>query len=71
MIEDSPGNVFGGFFFNTGFIYTNESQSGELTITHLDFNLQVVSGTFFFDVIDQNGALRQIREGRFDMQFTQ
>ena len=32
---------------------------------------QVVSGTFFFDIIDQNGDLRQIRDGRFDMQFTQ
>lgn len=63
--------MFGGYFFNTGFVYTNDMQTGELTITHLDLENQTVSGTFWFDVIDQNGDLKQIREGRFDMQFTQ
>jgi hypothetical protein len=71
LLEEAEGNVFGGYFFNTGFVYTNNMQSGELTITHLDLENQTVSGTFWFDVIDQNGDLRQIRNGRFDMQFTQ
>ena len=30
----------------------------------------IVSGTFWFDVIDFQGNLHQIREGRFDMQYT-
>ena len=53
------------------FSETNEVNTGELTITRLDLNEQIVSGTFFFDIIDQNGELRQIRDGRFDMQYTQ
>lgn len=57
--------------FNGDFYFTNSQQTGELTITHLDLNSQTISGTFFFDVIDQDGNLREIREGRFDMRFTQ
>jgi len=41
-----------------------------MTITRLDLSAQIVSGTFFFDIIDENGELREIREGRFDMRFT-
>ncbi|MFC5981116.1 hypothetical protein [Flavobacterium salmonis] len=45
--------------------------TGELKITKLDFTNNIVSGTFWFDVKDDKGVLHQIREGRFDMQFTQ
>ena len=30
----------------------------------------IVSGTFWFDVLDTFGVVHQIREGRFDMQYT-
>jgi hypothetical protein len=42
-----------------------------MTITRLDLNAQIISGTFFYDVIDGNGQLREIRDGRFYMRFTQ
>ncbi|MGJ8551189.1 hypothetical protein [Winogradskyella wichelsiae] len=71
LIENNPNNAFGGYFFNSGFVYTDSTNSGELHITHLDLINQTVSGTFFFDVVDQNGHLHEIRDGRFDMQFTQ
>jgi flagellar basal body rod protein FlgG len=48
-----------------------EENTGELKITHLDLTDQTISGTFFFDIVDRNGDLREIREGRFDMEFTQ
>lgn len=40
--------------------------SGELTITRLDLDAGIVSGTFWFDVTRNNGDLVEIREGRFD-----
>tara|TARA_R110002096_G_scaffold435916_1_gene664190 strand:- start:3650 stop:4189 length:540 start_codon:yes stop_codon:yes gene_type:complete len=71
LIEEATGNASGAYSFNGDLFFTSEQNSGQLIITHLDLNEQIVSGTFWFDVIDQNGDLRQIRDGRFDMQFTQ
>ena len=50
---------------------TNALTTGELTITKLDFNDNIVSGTFWFDAVNNTGEIKQIREGRFDAQFTQ
>lgn len=71
MITEAVGNATGIFGYNGDLFFTNSNETGQMTITHLDLDNQTVSGTFWFDVIDQNGDLRQIREGRFDMQFTQ
>jgi hypothetical protein len=61
----------GGTYALAGiFSYTSSMNSREMTINKLYSENQTVSGTFWFDVIDQNGDLRQIREGRFDMQYT-
>ena len=69
--EFDVGGVSGVYWFNGDFYDTDDQNSGELTITRLDLNAQIVSGTFFFDIIDENGESREIREGRFDMRFTQ
>ena len=66
--ERIDNNAYGKFFFNIDFTYTDAIQTGELTITKL--TNQIVSGTFWFDVEDQNGVVHQIREGRFDMKYT-
>nr|WP_315258204.1 hypothetical protein [uncultured Flavobacterium sp.] len=50
---------------------TNTINTGELKIAKLDFTNNIVSGTFWYDVKDNNGVIHQIRDGRFDMQFTQ
>ena len=71
LTNNSISNAFGTYSLSANFSETNEVNTGELTITHLDLSNQIVSGTFWFDVIDHNGNLREIREGRFDMQFTQ
>ena len=68
---NAPDNAFATYALGGNFFETNSNQTGQMTITHLDLENQTVSGTFWFDVIDQNGDLKQIREGRFDMQFTQ
>src|SRR5690606_28232099 len=50
--------------------YTNEIQRGLLTIKHFDNVSQIVSGTFWFDAIDNTtGKIVQIREGRFDLPY--
>jgi flagellar basal body rod protein FlgG len=64
--------MFLELFLNATQKFTDrEENTGELKITYLDLTNQTISGTFFFDIIVQNGKLREIREGRFDMQFTQ
>ena len=41
---------------------------GEFTITKLDMETQIISGTFWFDVKDpKTGETRKVREGRFDV----
>jgi Family of unknown function (DUF6252) len=55
-------NVFDDFptFTTTGnFI-------GELTIDYHDIENYIVSGTFWFDGVDENGEIVEIRDGRFD-----
>ncbi len=42
-----------------------------MSITKLDFENHIVSGTFWFDAINEDGKLVEIREGRFDMNFTE
>ena len=71
LLENAEGNASGTYRFNFDSPYTTSVHTGELTITKLDQVNQVVSGTFWFDVKDSNGTVHQIREGRFDMQYTQ
>lgn len=49
--------------------FTNETNRGELTITKLDKYSQIISGTFWFDAVDENGNKVEVREGRFDMKY--
>jgi len=48
---------------------TTANVNGELIITHHDFNNATISGTFWYDAIDKNGNIVEIREGRFDMEY--
>lgn len=50
---------------------TTPEVMGEMTITKLDFEDNIVSGTFWFDAVNNEGDMVEIREGRFDMRFTQ
>ncbi len=71
LIENEVGNAYAIYSFATNTTTTSQINSGTLTITKLDLDNQIVSGIFSFDIIDFQGNLRQIREGRFDMQYTQ
>ncbi|WP_299211397.1 hypothetical protein [uncultured Dokdonia sp.] len=62
----SNGNYFGEVTFNDSEDpITTANMSGALTITKLDPTTNIVSGTFFFNVMNGN-TLVEITEGRFD-----
>ena len=51
-----------------GTIYNSTSlNKGELVIKHYDSGKRIVSGTFWFDAINNNGQKVEVREGRFDV----
>jgi hypothetical protein len=75
LLSDNSGNVYGGCGFFIAFTsyelsLTNINYTGELNITKLDIENQIVSGTFWFDVENPfTGETVEIREGRFDTRF--
>lgn len=50
--------------------FTTSDITGELTITKLDESKQIISGTFWFDAVNNDGEIIEIREGRFDMPYS-
>ena len=42
---------------------------GKLIITKLDEINQIVSGTFWFDAVNDKGEKVEVREGRFDVHY--
>jgi hypothetical protein len=49
--------------------YTTETTRGELKITRFDEVKQIISGTFWFNAINDSGSVIEVREGRFDMTY--
>jgi hypothetical protein len=48
---------------------TTSTIIGELKITHHDFNNAILSGTFWFDAVNSDGEIIEVREGRFDRHY--
>ena len=77
LIERELGNAWGFVFFKispTDFepSTTTIENSGSITITKMDFDNGIVSGTFSFQVEDPfTNEIVRITEGRFDTLFTQ
>ena len=50
---------------------TFSNSPGEFRIEYFDSFKQIISGTFWFDAVDTaTGKVVQVRDGRFDVQFT-
>jgi len=49
---------------------TNNTVSGQLVITKLDPTKQIVSGTFYFNAVNNKGDSVKVTDGRFDMPYT-
>ena len=61
--------IGGGAFYGinaSNYFYTNSNNTGELKINYLDLSNSIISGTFWFDAINEEGEIVEIREGRFD-----
>ena len=74
--NDTSIGFGGAFSFRDGnesesFHFTNTDFTGELTITHLDEENRIVSGTFWFDAVNEDGEVVEVREGRFDVTYSQ
>lgn len=70
LFEFLPNKASATYIFNLTQNFTDNIHTGKLKITKLDKINFIVSGTFWFDVIDSNGVVHSIREGRFDMHYT-
>lgn len=66
----ASGGYFGEvLFFNNETPVTTAMMGGTMTITKLNQENNIVSGTFSFDVVNPQGELVEIRQGRFDQLF--
>lgn len=49
--------------------FTNNLKTGELKITRVDLSNSIISGTFWFNAINSDGAIIEVRQGRFDWNY--
>jgi hypothetical protein len=49
--------------------FTNEDNIGEITFVKFDNINGIVSGNFWFDAMNEDGEVVEIRDGRFDMKY--
>ncbi len=66
-VSGSPTGRFQYQYYST---FTDSINIGEFKITKLDPTNYIVSGTFWYNIIDYQGVKHEIREGRFDMRYT-
>ncbi|WKS95541.1 DUF6252 family protein [Riemerella columbina] len=67
-------NIGGAFYVQHSVIgpayYTKSPDyTGKIKITRLDIPNEIISGTFEFDAVDEDGNVVHITEGRFDKKF--
>ena len=55
--------------YEPNYFQTTGLNIGQLTITKLDPSQNIISGTFWFDAINESGEVTEIRDGRFDVHF--
>ncbi|CAA0162692.1 conserved exported hypothetical protein [Tenacibaculum maritimum] len=61
-----------GEFINfkiSNYYSTTPEITGELIITYHDYDKAIISGTFWFDAVNNAGEKVEVREGRFDMKY--
>ena len=70
LIEESSGNTFGKMVKVLDAYTTSVNNPGLLNITNFDDVNGIISGTFEFTVLDNEGKEIKITDGRFDMLYT-
>lgn len=75
ILKNYPDNneIYGSYGIVSGGIIneypTKGTYQGELYISRFDDINQIVSGTFWFDAVNDKGEKVEVREGRFDVHF--
>lgn len=75
LLEVNNNSKYGQFsilnsnYQNNYYYKTTDSITGELKITYHNYDQAIISGTFWFDAVNDVGEKVEIREGRFDMQY--
>ncbi|NAY90638.1 hypothetical protein GTQ34_01790 [Muricauda sp. JGD-17] len=70
--SEGNGKISGIYLIGGGLTLdavTTDEAPGLLTITRFDLEEFIVSGTFEFTVVDDDGNLYEITDGRFDLKF--
>jgi hypothetical protein len=73
IIKGNAGGQY-GLYPSTGsyqIFQSNDTATGELWIKKFDPVNQIVSGTFWFDAVNGSGQKVEVRDGRFDVRYTQ
>lgn len=70
-VRHTPGAAAAKFAEKAMEYHTSPSLQGELRISKLDTIKNIVSGTFWFDAEDASGKVVQVRDGRFDLHYTE
>jgi hypothetical protein len=63
---NSTNTAYLGYQFGT-----TDTITGQLYITRFDLLGQIASGTFWFNLLDQNNDTMRITDGRFDVKLNQ
>lgn len=66
-LKSEGSNSFGSYKDRFDGFVTNEDHRGELIISRIDMEKRIVSGTFWFDAVNNEGEIVEIRNGRFDV----
>lgn len=68
--DDTLVNIYANYAdFNASFYRTTEVSRGKLTVSYLDTKNYIISGTFWFDAVNNNGENVKVSEGRFDLHY--
>ena len=72
ILDNSSGNFHAQYysFFNFNYQTTNNTL-GEIRILKFDYSNKIISATFWFDATNSQGEIIKVREGRFDIKFTE
>jgi hypothetical protein len=71
LINNNGNSSFGSYYnFADSQYFTTNIITGELKITKLDQVNSIISGAFWFDGINSTGIKTEVRDGRFDLQYT-
>lgn len=69
LVRYGRDSNYGQCYYNGSLYGTNEELNGEIMFTNIDEEKGIVSGSFWFDAVNEEGEMVRIREGRFDMEY--